>query len=38
MRVDEGLQFDALWPALNAMITRMLRPSAPPTIKNPVSP
>lgn len=34
MRVGQGLQFEALWPALNAMITRMLRPSAPPTGKN----
>lgn len=28
MRVDQDLQFEALWPALNALITRMLRPSA----------
>jgi len=27
MRVDQELQFEALWPALNALINRMLRPS-----------
>jgi len=27
LRVDQDLQFEALWPGLNALITRMLRPS-----------
>jgi len=32
MRVDHDLQFETLWPALNALITRMLRPTAPAAI------